>query len=52
MDLKLPETLPNVLKDVSVVIDVTLRPDDELGTTKEVDLIGKLALIKAAKAAN
>jgi|TARA_B100000768_G_scaffold179022_1_gene195874 uncharacterized protein YbjT (DUF2867 family) len=52
-DLKLPETLPNVLKDVSVVVDAaTLRPDDEIGTTKEVDLIGKLALIKAAKLAN
>lgn len=52
-DLKLPETLPNVLKGVTVVIDAaTLRPDDELSTTKEVDLIGKLTLIKAAKLAN
>jgi uncharacterized protein YbjT (DUF2867 family) len=49
-DLKLPETLPNALKGVSVIIDAaTLRPDDELSTPKEVDLIGKLALIKAAK---
>ena len=51
-DLKLPETLPDALKGVTVVIDAaTLRPDDELSTTKEVDLIGKLALIKAAKCA-
>jgi uncharacterized protein YbjT (DUF2867 family) len=52
-DLKLPETLPNALKGVTVIIDAaTLRPDDELSTAKEVDLIGKLALIKAAKYAN
>ena len=52
-DLKLPETLPNALKGVTVIIDAaTLRPDDELSTAKEVDLIGKLALIKAAKTAN
>jgi len=51
-DLKLPETLPLALKGATVVIDAaTLRPDDELSTTKEVDLIGKLALIKASKAA-
>ena len=51
-DLKLPETLPEALKGVTVVIDAaTLRPDDELSTSKEVDLIGKLALIKAAKCA-
>lgn len=51
-DLKLPETLPDALKGVTVVIDAaTLRPDDELSTAKEVDLIGKLALIKAAKCA-
>jgi uncharacterized protein YbjT (DUF2867 family) len=51
-DLKLPETLPEALKGVTVVIDAaTLRPDDELSTAKEVDLIGKLALIKASKRA-
>jgi len=51
-DLKIPETLPDALKGVSVVIDAaTLRPDDEMSTAKEVDLIGKLALIKAAQAA-
>jgi uncharacterized protein YbjT (DUF2867 family) len=51
-DLKIPETLPNALKGVTVIIDAaTLRPDDELSTTKEVDLIGKLSLIKAAKCA-
>jgi len=52
-DLKLPETLPDALKGVSVVIDAaTLRPDDELSNVKDVDLIGKLALIKAAQAAD
>ena len=49
-DLKLPETLPNTLKGITVVIDAaTLRPEEEFATLKEVDLIGKIALIKAAK---
>ena len=52
-DLKLPETLPNTLKGITVVIDAaTLRPEEEFATLKEVDLIGKIALIKAAKIAN
>jgi uncharacterized protein YbjT (DUF2867 family) len=52
-DLKLPETLPNTLKGITVVIDAaTLRPEEEFATLKEVDLIGKIALIKAAKVAN
>jgi uncharacterized protein YbjT (DUF2867 family) len=52
-DLKLPETLPNTLKGITVVIDAaTLRPEEEFATLKEVDLIGKIALIKAAKVAD
>ena len=52
-DLKSPETLPNTLKGITVVIDAaTLRPEEEFATLKEVDLIGKIALIKAAKLAN
>ena len=52
-DLKLPETIPNSLKGVNVIIDAsTLRPEEELATIKEVDLIGKLCLIKAAEVAN
>lgn len=51
-DLKLPETLPNTLKGIATVIDVaTLRPEEEIATIKQVDLIGKIALIKAAKIA-
>jgi uncharacterized protein YbjT (DUF2867 family) len=52
-DLKLPETLPNTLKGITTVIDAaTLRPEEEFATLKEVDLLGKIALIKAAKVAN
>ena len=38
-DLKSPETLPNTLKGITVVIDAaTLRPEEEFATLKEVDL--------------
>lgn len=51
-DLKLPETIPLTLTGVTTVIDVaTLRPEEEFATLQEVDLIGKIALIKAAKIA-
>jgi|AntAceMinimDraft_11_1070367.scaffolds.fasta_scaffold03088_9 uncharacterized protein YbjT (DUF2867 family) len=51
-DLKLPETLPNTLKGITTVIDAaTLRPEEEIATIEQVDLIGKIALIKAAKIA-
>jgi uncharacterized protein YbjT (DUF2867 family) len=51
-DLSLPETIPNVLKNITIIIDVaTLRPEEEIATLKGVDLIGKIALIKAAKIA-
>lgn len=52
-DLKLPETIPNVLKGITTVLDLsTLRNEDELANLLEIDLIGKIALIKAAKVAN
>ena len=52
-DLTLPETIPMTLKGISTVIDAaTLRAEDETATLKKVDLIGKIALVKAAKIAN
>lgn len=52
-DLKLPETLPNTLKGITTVIDAaTLRPEEEIATIQQVDLIGKISLIKASKIAN
>lgn len=51
-DLKLPETIPNTLKGITTIIDTaTLRPEEEIATIQQVDLIGKMALIKAAKIA-
>lgn len=48
-DLSIPETLPLLLKDVSVIIDAsTARPTDNY-KAEEVDLIGKIALIEAAQ---
>jgi len=52
-DLKLPETIPNALKGISIVIDAsTFRAEDEFSKLEEIDLLGKIALIKAAKVAN
>ena len=52
-DLTLPETLPFALKGITVVIDAaTFRATEEVASLREVDLIGKVALIKAAKCAN
>lgn len=49
-DLKLPETIPATLNGITTIIDVaTLRPEEELATLQEVDLIGKIALVKAAE---
>lgn len=48
-DLTIPETLPLVLKDITVIIDAsTARPTDSY-KAEEVDLIGKIALLEAAK---
>jgi hypothetical protein len=52
-DLKKPETIPNTLKHIRVVIDIsTLRNEDEQAKSIEIDLIGKIVLIKAAMVAN
>lgn len=52
-DLTLPETLPLALKGVTVVIDAaTFRATEEINSLRDVDLLGKVALIKAAKCAN
>lgn len=51
-DLKIPETIPLTLTGVTTIIDAaTLRPEEEFATLQEVDLIGKIALIKAAQIA-
>ena len=50
-DLGLPETLPNILKDVTVIIDAsTTRPNDVLNL-KQIDWDGKISLLQAAKVA-
>jgi len=50
-DLSIPETLPDILKDVTVIIDAsTTRSNDDLNM-KQMDWEGKLALLQAAKLA-
>ena len=52
-DLKLPETIPKNFKGIKTVIDAsTLRLDDNIARIEEIDLLGKLCLVKAAKSAN
>jgi uncharacterized protein YbjT (DUF2867 family) len=52
-DLRKPETFPRALKGCTTVIDISTRlPEEDYGTLMEVDLIGKIALIKAAQVAN
>jgi len=52
-DLKLPETIPKTFKGVKAIIDAsTLRLDDNIAKIEEIDLLGKLCLVKAAKSAN
>ena len=48
-DLSIPETLPDILKDITVIIDAsTTRPTDILNM-KQIDWEGKLALFQAAE---
>nr|BDA97876.1 photosystem I assembly protein Ycf39 [Chroomonas collegionis] len=50
-DLTIPETLPLTLKNITAIIDAsTARPTDPYNA-EEVDLIGKMALVDAAKVA-
>lgn len=50
-DLSVPETIPDILKNVTVVIDAsTTRPNDVLNM-KQTDWEGKLALLQAAEIA-
>jgi uncharacterized protein YbjT (DUF2867 family) len=50
-DLTIPDTIPLVLKDVTAIIDAsTARPTDPYNA-KEVDLIGKSAMVDAARIA-
>ena len=52
-DLKLPETIPNNLKGIKIIVDCsTFRTEDDSNILEEIDLIGKLALIKAAQIAD
>lgn len=50
-DLTIPETIPVILKDITAIIDAsTARPTDPYNA-KEVDLVGKIALVDAARVA-
>lgn len=51
-DLSRPETLPKAFIDIDIVIDAsTLRADEESVNLRDVDLLGKLALIRCAQVA-
>jgi uncharacterized protein YbjT (DUF2867 family) len=51
-DLGLPETLPNALKGIKIIIDAsTFRGNENFFSLQQVDLVGKIALIKAAEIA-
>jgi len=50
-DLSLPETLPNTLKGVNVVIDCATIRSNSSYTSEIIDWQGKVALIEAAKLA-
>jgi len=51
-DLSIPSTLPNALKNVSVLLDLATIKSTSSYTAETIDWRGKLALIEAAKLAN
>ena len=51
-DLSIPETLPDILKDVTVVIDASTTRSTDVLNMKQMDWEGKLALLQAAEIAN
>jgi len=50
-DLSIPETIPQTLKDISVVIDAATVRSNSTYTAETVDWSGKVALIEASKLA-
>ena len=51
-DLSIPETIPNTLKSVNVIIDCATIRSTSNYTSETIDWRGKIALIEAAKVAN
>ena len=50
-DLSIPSTLPNALKDVSILLDLATIKSTSSYTSETIDWRGKLALIEASKLA-
>lgn len=50
-DLSMPETLPLSFKDITAVIDASTTRANDITNLNDIDLEGKLALIKLAKIA-
>jgi len=51
-DLSIPETLPDILKNVTVVIDASTTRSTDILNMKQTDWEGKLALLQASEIAN
>jgi len=50
-DLTIPETIPDILKDVTVIIDASTTRSTDILNMKQMDWEGKLALLQAAELA-
>lgn len=50
-DLSIPETIPEILKDVTVVIDASTTRSTDVLNMKQMDWEGKLALLQASEIA-
>ena len=50
-DLSIPETIPDILKDVTVVIDASTTRSTDVLNMKQMDWEGKLALLQASEIA-